>query len=295
MLVTGANGLVGGRLCELAQRRGHQVIGLGRAARRLPGAWDYVAVDLTRAGDAAAAVARAAPDAVVHAAGMTDVDACERAPEQAHANNAQASETVARAAHAAGAHLVYVSTDYVFDGEAGPYAERARPHPRGAYATSKWEGEQRSAALAPGCAIARTAVVYGWPPAARLNFGAWLVQALSRGEPVRLFEDQQVSPSLAESVAAQLLELCEARHSGVWHTCGAQVLDRVAFGRALCAEFGFDPGLIVPVRVADVALAGPRPLRGGLSCARATAELEARPLPLAEALARFHAEWRAAR
>ncbi|MBZ4401330.1 SDR family oxidoreductase [Myxococcus sp. AS-1-15] len=296
VLVTGSNGLVGSRACLQLEQRGHTVVGLGRGPRRTGGAYGYAAVDLTREAEVASALEAAAPEVVIHCASMTEVDACEKDPEAAYAGNVRATEFVARGARKAGAHLVHVSTDYVFDGEAGPYDEDAVPNPRGVYAVTKHMGEQAARVLAPGCAIARTAVVYGWPPVeGRLNFGAWLVTNLEKGQPAKLFEDQVVSPSLADSVAAMLVELGERKLGGVWNTCGAAVVDRVAYGRALCEVFGFDPKLIVPTRMAELKLPSPRPLKGGLRTDKVRTQLEAKPLELAESLARFHATWKAAR
>lgn len=295
-LVTGSNGLVGSRVCSLLHQGGQQVVGLGRGARRTGGEYGYASVDLTREADVAAAVETAAPEVVIHCASMTEVDACEKDPEAAYAGNVTAAAAVARSARKAGAHLVHVSTDYVFDGEAGPYAEDAVPNPRGVYSVTKHMGEQAARVLAPGCAIARTAVVYGWPPVeGRLNFGAWLVTALEKGQQVRLFEDQLVSPSFADNVAAMLVELGTRRLGGVWNTCGGEVIDRVGFGRALCEVFGFDAGLIVPTRMAELKLASPRPLKSGLRTDKVRSELSVPPLALAESLSRFHATWLAAR
>jgi dTDP-4-dehydrorhamnose reductase len=293
VLVTGANGLVGSRTCHLLVEQGHEAVGLGRGKRRATGSWRYVPCELTREQEVFAAFTDASPEVVIHCGSMTEVDACEREPELAFAANVDATAFVARASHRAGAHLVHVSTDYVFDGAAGPYDEESLPNPRGAYALTKHMGEQTARVLAPGCAIARTAVVYGWPPVeGRLNFGAWLVGSLEKGQPVRLFEDQIVSPSYAQSVAAMVAELGVRRLGGVWHTCGAEVLSRVEFGRALCEVFGFDAGLIVPVKLAELKLPAPRPLRSGLRVDKARRELRACPLGLTESLARFHADWK---
>jgi dTDP-4-dehydrorhamnose reductase len=133
--------------------------------------------------------------------------------------------------------------------------------------------------------------VYGWPQAARPNFGAWLVGALSAAQPVNLFSDQYVSPTLALSAAEMLTELTERRLPGIWHTAGGMTVNRVEFAHALCERFGFDRALIVPTLLADLKLATPRPKRSGLNVAKATAELNAKPMTLEAALDRFHREW----
>jgi dTDP-4-dehydrorhamnose reductase len=223
---------------------------------------------------------------------MTDVDGCERDPSQAFEINARVPATLASHATRTAAHLVQVSTDYVFDGEAGPYAEEALPNPRGVYALTKHMGEQAVRALAASWAIGRTAVVYGWPPAARSNFGSWLVTSLAAGKEVRLFVDQFVSPTLALNVAEMLAEVSERRLQGVWHLSGASVVNRVEFAKALCTRFGFDFALVQPVRLAHAQLASPRPARSGLRVAKAQRELSATPLELTEALDRFFEERR---
>ncbi|HLM44669.1 MAG TPA: SDR family oxidoreductase, partial [Myxococcaceae bacterium] len=259
VLVTGSNGLVGSRVCTLLEARGHSVMGLGRGPRRTGGGYGYVECDLTRPQDVAEALESAAPEVILHPASMTEVDACEKDPQQAYEANVNATAAVARSARKLGAHLVHVSTDYVFDGEAGPYDEEALPNPRGVYATTKHMAEQVARVFVPGCAIARTAVVYGWPAAGRPNFGAWMVGALEKQQPLKLFEDQFVSPSFADSVAAMLVELGTRKLGGIWNTCGGEVVDRVSFGRALCEVFGFDASLITPTRMADMKLPSPRP------------------------------------
>jgi dTDP-4-dehydrorhamnose reductase len=288
VLVTGANGLVGSRLVVLLASRGHHVTALGRGPQRLTGGFDYVSVDLADEVSLASQVRKARPEAILNPGSMTDVDGCESTPADAFRVNGVAPGVLALIGREMGAHLVHVSTDYVFDGEAGPYAEEAIPNPRGVYALSKHIGEQAVRALGSSWAIARTAVVYGWPPAGRPNFGSWLLTSLRKGETVRLFEDQFVSPSLADSVAEQLSELAERRLQGFWNVCGADVVNRVQFGLAMCSEFGLETSSIVRSRLADAALKSPRPAKSGLRTEKAAAQLTSRPLSLAAALARFH-------
>ncbi len=293
--------MLGSRLCLELWNRGHDVIGLLRA--RVPPSlpdpvvqsgrrpFEYRLCDLTDARALEGVVAEARPEVVINTASMTDVDRCERNPELAYASNVEATAQLCRAARSAGAHLIHVSTDYVFDGERGPYAEEDVPNPRGTYAMTKHMAEQAVRVLAPSWTVARTAVLYGWPPSSRSNFGSWLVSALCKGESVRLFEDQVVSPSLALSVATMLAEIAERKLKGIWNTCGASVVDRLTFGRELCGVFGFSPALCIGIKVDDAKLESSRPRRCGLRAEKATARLQAQPLPLAEALRAFHAEY----
>jgi dTDP-4-dehydrorhamnose reductase len=157
--VTGANGLLGGEaVAQLGER--HQVLALGRGPCRLPpGGYTWATVELGDGRSVEAALTGFRAEAVLHAGAATDVDGCERDPVMAWRANVDGTAEVARACRALSARLVAVSTDYVFDGEAGPYGEEDRPNPRGTYARSKRCGEEAALLLAPGCAVARVAVV----------------------------------------------------------------------------------------------------------------------------------------
>lgn len=288
ILVTGANGLVGSRVCAQLSQQGHEVLGVGRGPRRVEGIWAWASVDLRQALEVEQSVETFVPEALVHTASMTEVDACEKAPLDAFAANVEAARNVAVAARKVSAHVVHVSTDYVFDGEKGPYSEDDLPNPRGAYALTKHMGEQAVRVLAPSWAIARTAVVYGWPAAGKANFGSWLLTALQKGQEVRLFEDQFVSPSLADSVASMLAELAVKKLSGVWNTCGSDIVNRVEFAQQLCRVFGFDEKLLIPTRLAEAKLASPRPYKSGLSTHKTAQHLDSKPLNLSESLSRFY-------
>jgi dTDP-4-dehydrorhamnose reductase len=288
--VTGANGLVGGE--AVARLAGHDVLALGRGPCRLaPGAYRWADVDLADPRAVEEALEAFAVEAVLHAGALTDVDGCEREPVRAWTVNVDGTAAVARACRAHGARLVAVSTDYVFDGAAGPYGEDDAPSPRGVYARTKRAGEEAALLLAPGAAVARTAVVYSGRPGAKATFATSIVEKLSRGEPVKAFGDQIVSPTLAANAAEMALELLlETDYAGVIHLSGATTLDRVAFARAVADRFGLT-GEIVSIRTADANLPAPRPLRAGLRVDRAAALLRAKPLALDDALDRFHAEW----
>ena len=289
--VTGANGLLGGEAVALLAGR-HEVLALGRGPARLsPGPFAWADADLGDGASVERALLAFRAEAVLHAGAMTDVDACERDVEAAWRVNVGGSEQVARACRALGARLVAVSTDYVFDGEAGPYGEEDLPNPRGAYARTKRVGEEAALLLVPDCAVARVAVVYSGRPGAKPTFATQVVAKLSRGEEVRAFEDQFVSPTLARNGAAMVLELLlGTAHRGVLHVSGATVLDRVDFARRVARRFGLE-GRIVGVRTADARLLAPRPLRGGLRVDRAAHLLREQPLAIDAALDRFHDEW----
>ncbi len=203
VLITGGQGQVGRALARL----------LGRTPHEAPGPRE---LDVTESGTVDAAIGRFAPDVVVHAAALTDTARCEREPELAHRVNAAGAENVARACAAAGARLVAISTNEVFDGERrAPYGEDDATHPLNAYGESKAAGERLVAAAHPGAMIVRTSWVYG---AGGANFVAKALAAARSGGPLRMVTDEVASPTCADDLAAAILALVNARAAGgVYH------------------------------------------------------------------------------
>ncbi len=294
ILITGANGLVGSRLvARLAQS--HRILAVGRGPQRFPEPGvEYAELDLLFPDSLRELIERTSPQGVIHAAAMTDVDGCEREPEAAWRLNVRATEAAALGARTAGAHLVALSTDYVFDGEAGPYDEAAAPNPRGVYATSKYAGEQAALRLAPGSAIARVAVIYSGRKGAKRTFALGVAESLAKGAQVKAFSDQLVSPTLADNAAELVAGVYLSGEAGVFHCAGASAVTRVEFCRALARKLGADEDLVVPTLLAELKLPAPRPLRCALRVEKVQKLLgRDAPLPLDLALDRFLAERRA--
>jgi dTDP-4-dehydrorhamnose reductase len=264
VLVTGANGLVGSCAVARLAEAGHRVVAVGRGPVRqpiadLPGV-EYVESDLSRTGSLRETIERAGPGAVLHCAAMTDVDGCEADPIQAWRVNVSATAEVTLAARAVGARLVALSTDYVFDGEAGrSYSEEDRPDPRGAYARTKRAGEEAALLLGDDVAVARVAVIYSGRKGSKRTFASNAADALLAGKEVKAFLDQTVSPTLADNAAEMAIGLLQSGERGVWHCAGASAVTRVEFTRALARVLGADEDLVVPVPLSSVALRAPRP------------------------------------
>jgi dTDP-4-dehydrorhamnose reductase len=175
---------------------------------------------------------------------------------------------VAAAAAAAGAHLLVLSTDYVFDGEAGPYREVDPVRPLSVYGQSKLGGERAAAAACPDLCVARTSVLYGVAPGVRPSFVVWLVNELSAGRPVTVVDDQTGSPTLADDLALLLLDLSARRTAGVFHTAGPEWLNRYDFAVRIAAAFALDAGLIRRGATAGLRQPAPRPRHSGLVVAK---------------------------
>lgn len=204
ILITGADGQLGQALQRVLT--GHRI---------LPAVWP--AFDLLKS-EAEQSVLEARPDAVIHAAAYTDVDGAEREPETAMAVNAEGTERVARAAAKAGARLLYISTDYVFDGRKGaPYVETDAPNPINAYGRSKLEGEQRALALCPNTLIVRTSWLYG---VTGKNFVRTIMRRATEQSLLRVVGDQRGCPTYAADLAGILARVLDLDLRGVAHAAG---------------------------------------------------------------------------
>jgi dTDP-4-dehydrorhamnose reductase len=267
VLITGSNGLLGTNLLQRVLSHGHDVpIGLsrGECQNASLGDFQFIRADLAEPGVAEDAIERARPDVVIHTAAMTNVDGCERQRDEAWATNALAPAYLARTCARHAVRLVHLSTEYVFDGLAGPYGEEAHTNPLGWYARSKHAGEQAALRLHDDCVVARTTIIYGYAAHVRANFVLWLVGQLRAGEQVRIVHDQIGSPTLADNLAEMVLALATSNERGVFNTVGADVVSRLEFSTAIAREFGLDQSLIVPITTAELGQPAPRPLRAGL-------------------------------
>lgn len=294
LLVTGANGLLGSRVVARLAAQDEEVIAVGRGPSRFRGGGEYLELDLAGPGGLRELIERRAPAGVIHCAAMTDVDASEADPVAAWALNVRSVEECAMACRRLGARLTAISTDYVFDGEKGDYSEEDQPNPRGVYARTKRAGEEAALLLAQDRAVCRVALVYSGHPGSRRTFAVSVVENLLAGKPVKAFSDQVGSPTLADNAAEMVMGVHRSGAQGLVHCCGASVVSRVEFARALARKLGADPGLVLPVLLAETKLPAPRPLRCGLRVDRVRGLLgSSAPLPLDAALDRFLEERRA--
>jgi dTDP-4-dehydrorhamnose reductase len=279
VLVTGAKGQLGVELVSLLTPD-HEVTGL-----------DLPELDITRS-EATTAVADLRPDWVIHAAAATDVDGCERDPALAQAVNGDGTRHVAEGCRWIGAGLIYLSTDFVFDGLKGaPYTEGDAPAPLSAYGRSKLAGEQAVRAIAPRWAIVRTAWLYGL---FGRNFVKIIVGKAAAGESLRVVDDQVGSPTSAHDLAQALGRLLARELTGVFHLTNAGACSWHGFTRAILDQSGFGRTPLSPITSEALNRPARRPACSVLANAAWAAAGEAPLRPWPEALADMLAAWRTA-
>ncbi len=239
---------------------------------------DHAALDVRDAAAVAARLDAARPDVVVNAAADNRVDAAESDPSDAQAVNADAVGHLARAADRAGAFLVHMSTDYVFDGTAHePYAEDAAPNPLGAYARSKLAGEHACAAHAPRHAIVRLAGLYA-AGGSRGKGGSFVDKVLAqarRGDPLRVVDDQVTAPTWTRDVATALVRLVPRwlagdAPPGVYHVSNGGACSWYGFACA-ALELAGVPAAVTPISTATLGAPAPRPAYSVLANTRLAA------------------------
>lgn len=264
VLIIGCNGLLGQNLLRTLPA-GWSVRGAGlEDAAALPERLDdYSKLDMTDRSQVAAVVRAAAPDRIINAAALTDVDLCEREPGLCDRVNRDAVAYVA----AAGVPMVHVSSDYVFDGTAGPYGEDEPKAPLNHYGRSKLESEAAALSV-PGSLVLRTMTLWGRGKGMKTSFVDFVRDSLAARKTIRIVTDQWGNPTLAEDLALAAWKLLQEGRSGVYHVAGADWNSRHQWAADIAAFYGLDAGLIQTCLTADLKQAARRPLKSGLRCDR---------------------------
>jgi len=243
VLITGTGGQVGHAMAEHCAAQGDDVVAADRAA-----------LDITDRDAVLAAITTLQPDVVVNPAANTDVDGCERDPDAAYAVNSLAVRHLADGCRLAGAHLVHVSTDYVFDGRKGaPYVEWDETGPLSVYARSKLGGEREAG---PDATVVRTSWVFS---RGGKNFVQAVLDRAAAGGPLRYIDDQRGTPTLADDLAVVLRQLAVERRTGLFHVSNGGETTRFDQARRVLAAAGLDPDQVVPITSDELPWVAERP------------------------------------
>jgi dTDP-4-dehydrorhamnose reductase len=277
VLIIGAAGLVGSNV--RAAFAGHRVV----ATRYRRNVSDAELLDITDASATRALIRRLRPAAVVLAAADPSVERCEREPVATHRVNVDAAQHAAEATAEVGALLVVFSSEYVFDGQGGPYDEDAATAPVNEYGRQKVALERIAREL-PRHLVCRTSGVFGWDDE-RKNFACQVIDHLRSGRRFSVPSDQVITATYAPSLGTAVRDLVDGGHVGLFHVAGPRVLPRVEIARGVARAFGLDESLIDARPTAELGLAAPRPRSAGLSTQRLRAAIGHGLLDPADALA----------
>ena len=287
ILVLGATGQLG---AQFIQQLGPAALA---AARRVQPGWLHLDLEQIAAQPSMldGLIEKHNITSVFCAAGATDVERCESDHAWAAAANHLGPLALARAAR--NIPFVFFSTDYVFDGHAGPYAEDDAPTPLSVYGRTKLEGERAILNEHPNALVLRTTTVYGPDPRSK-NFLYTLRRLLTEGKTMRVPTDQLATPTYNTDLATASLALAVRKQTGLFHIAGPDFLSRFDFAVAACEILGLDASRLQPVNTPELQQKAARPLLGGLRIDKLNASLGVATNPVMRPIAQGIRDWAAA-
>lgn len=289
IMVTGSNGLLGQKLIhQLANRPDVTLLATARGNNRLKqqSGYAYTSLDITDGAAVLALCQSWQPDAIIHTAAMTQVDDCEDQQAACWELNVTAVDYLIRAAEAVNAHLVHLSTDFIFDGAAGPYDETAAPNPLSFYGKSKLAAEKLLLESSISYSIIRTVLVYGVAEdMSRSNIVLWAKGALEKGQPLRIVSDQFRTPTLAEDLAQGCILAAMKRAQGIYNISGKDQMSVLELVKRVAKYFDLPTDQISEVSTDTLNQRARRPLVTGFILDKARRDLGYEPHSFEEGIA----------
>jgi dTDP-4-dehydrorhamnose reductase len=288
-LITGCNGLLGQRLIR---NRAYQeeILGIDLTYSALIQDIDfhYKPLNLCDRKPTIDLIKSFNPELIIHAAAMTNVDKCELEKEACWQANVFATDNIVTAANYCGSKIIFISTDYVFDGISGPYTEEDIPNPIGYYGKSKLAAENLIRGSGVDHVIIRTIVLYGVGIGLKASFVGWLINELRSERVVHIVTDQRGNTTLADDLVRGIDRLISLKKSGIYHIGGSEHLSRFEFAVETAKIFGLRTDLIKPITTDKLNQPAKRPLLSGLDTSKAEAELFISFYDLKQSLALYH-------
>lgn len=288
ILVTGSNGLLGQKLTEIILTDSElELIATGKGPDRFPqnGKYEYALLDVTDSRQVEEVLARYKPDSVIHTAAMTNVDQCEQQRDECWVANVDSVKNLIAACEKLNIHLVHLSTDFIFDGENGPYTEEAEPHPLSYYGLTKLESEKLLEASSCSWSILRTIIVYGIVnDMSRSNIVLWAKGALEKGSPINVVNDQWRMPTLAEDLANCCILAVKKKAQGIYNASGKDMMSIMELVEKVADYWKLDKTLINPISSDSLNQPAKRPKRTGFVLDKTVKELGYAPHSFAEGL-----------
>jgi len=293
LLVVGGSGLLGYKVAELAVREFQTFATYNFRSTELDGC-SFFKLDKTDRNATLTLMNKLKPDVVIDTAALHNVDYCETHRDEAWKVNVKGTRNIAEACREIDAKMIFISTDYVFDGKKEIYTEEDAPNPLHYYAKTKLAGERLVKEAGIDYAITRPSVIYGWNPGELaglksssgkpVNFVVWTIDKLKKKEKINIVTDQFSSPTLADNLAEVLLVLSKSGKQGVYHTAGKTCINRFMFAKKIAEIFKLDESLIKPVTSDMFKQVAERPKRCCLDVTKAEREFGVRFLTVEEGL-----------
>lgn len=283
ILVTGANGVLGSNvamfysdqdnveLCCTAKTKENNSLDI-----------PIIVCDITDREKLKKTILEFCPDYVINTAAFTNVDKCETERETAWTVNVKAVEYLAEACRAIDAHLIHISTDYVFDGKQGPYSEVDKTNPISYYGRTKLASENALKISGINYSIIRTNVLYGAIEKGKADFVYWVVQSLENGKDIKIVTDQFNNPTFVEDLVSGINKIIEFKRSGIFNIGGRDFLSRFELTKLIADYFELNKNLIHPILTEELNQAAVRPLKSGLVTLKAETQINYKPHTIIE-------------
>jgi dTDP-4-dehydrorhamnose reductase len=279
ILLTGSNGMLGSWIAEHLSASHHETLATGKGSFRLPASlihenFTYTSLDITDRDAVLKCIKAFAPDTIIHSAAITQVDDCELNKSFCYSVNVDGTKNIIDAAKEVDASICYLSTDFVFSGEAGPYQETDSAVPVNYYGVTKLLAEElvRKSGL-HWCTI-RTILLYGKAdPLKRSNFVYWVKKNLEEGTKIKVVNDQIRTPTYIPDLVNGIFLCLKKEAQGVFHISGADVLTPFEMAIAIANRLKLNKDLLEPVDASSFSQAGRRPLKTGFIIEKAKKEL----------------------
>ena len=282
-LVTGSAGLVGQQVVKDLSKS-NQVFSCYNESK--PEYGDSVKMDLKNYEMVSSVLTEIKPDVVIHLGAMTGVDLCEKEKTSASEINTKATEIIAKECSKLNSFLVYVSTDYVFDGNFGMYKEDDVANPLGFYGKSKLEGEKAVQNFSTNWCIARTSTPFGLHPTKK-SFPMWVIENLQKQKQIDVLIDQFTSPTYIPNLSRMLIEISERRITGIIHAAGASKISRYQMASMVSDKLNLDGTLLKQISMNKMKWVAQRPKDSSLDVSRASSILNEKPQKIDQSLNLF--------
>jgi dTDP-4-dehydrorhamnose reductase len=287
VLITGANGFVGYYLVQQLLLKNYKVIATGKGESRLSFShpnFNFRTLDYTNKEAVELIFLQVKPDSIVHCGAISSPDECEQNKEAAFLNNVTGTIHLLSASAKTKSHFIFLSTDFVFNGDKGLYKEDDKREPVNYYGQTKLLAEDEVMNYQYDWSIIRTVLVYGKAVTGKQNFVTNSAKCLHTEQPLKIFEDQVRTPTYVEDLAGSIVAIVEKRAKGVYHIAGDDFRTLYQLAIEIAQYFNLNSAPINPIKEKDLNLPARRPKKTGLDSSKAKKELGFQPLSFADGL-----------
>lgn len=283
ILIIGSNGMLGQRLTEhFSESNQFELLAASAEEESFIKGVEYKALDMTHKNKVKDLILDFFPDFIINAAAYTNVDKSESEKEIAWKINVNGVENIALYSWTIDAHLIHLSTDYIFDGKSGPYTEDDKPFPINYYGRTKLAAENSIRTSGVRFTIIRSNVLYGPVKFGRPDYVRWVIDSIKTGKEIRIVTDQYNNPTYIDDICSAINKVIEYKKEGIFNIGGFEVISRYQFTLRIADYFSLDKSLIKPILTEELNQPASRPLKSGLINLKAETQLGYKPISIEE-------------